>query len=194
MHRLTTTFVLGYHGCDDRIASRLLNRTAFRPSHNDYDWLGAGIYFWEANPRRGLEFAREVRKRQPARMRMPAVVGAIIDLGLCLDLSTSAGVAEIKKAHTTFSRLVQHANLPMPSNGENGDLWRRNLDRAVVEHLHATRRDANLPSIDTVRGFFFEGDRAYPGAGYFEKTHVQICVRNPACIHGVFRVPRSDFR
>lgn len=80
----------------------------------------------------------------------------------------------------------------MPRNGGGSDLLLRNLDRAVIEHLHAARNQAGLPEIDTVRGFYFDGDRLYPDAGFFEKTHVQICVRKPECIHGVFRVPVSD--
>jgi hypothetical protein len=42
----------------------LLAGTAFKPSNNDYDWLGPGIYFWEANPLRGLEFAEEAIETQ----------------------------------------------------------------------------------------------------------------------------------
>jgi hypothetical protein len=63
VHRLTTGFVLGYHGCDRKVGERLLGGEALKPSNNDYDWLGPGIYFWEANPLRGLEFAGEPRRR-----------------------------------------------------------------------------------------------------------------------------------
>ena len=51
---------------------------------------------------------------------------------------------------------------------------------------------AAYPQIDTVRGFYFEGERLYPGGGFFERTHVQICVRKADCIHGVFNVPATD--
>jgi hypothetical protein len=40
---------------------------------------------------------------------------------------------------------------------------------------------------DTVRCGFIEGDRAFPGSGIFQQSHIQIAVRNPACILGVFR-------
>ena len=39
---------------------------------------------------------------------------------------------------------------------------------------------------DTVRGFITEGAALYPGAGFHEKTHIKICVCNPAQIKGVF--------
>jgi hypothetical protein len=194
MHRLTTTFVLGYHGCDEAIASRLVDRAPFTESSNKYDWLGSGTYFWEANPRRGIEFAREVMKRlgPKSTIKRPAVVGAIIDLRLCLDLSTTAGLAEIKEAHSSYASIMANAGETLPRNGGGSDRWLRNLDRAVLEHLHAVRKLADLPAFDTVRGFFFEGGPVYPNAGFYEKTHIQICVRNAECIHGVFRVPDSD--
>ena len=58
MHNLSASFVLGYHGCDRETSERLLLNEPFRPSENAYDWLGAGIYFWEANPDRALDWAR----------------------------------------------------------------------------------------------------------------------------------------
>lgn len=35
---------------------------------------------------------------------------------------------------------------------------------------------------------FTEGKPLYPGAGFHEKSHIQICVRNPNCIKGYFRI------
>ena len=80
MHRLAAGFVLGDHGCTRAVAEKLLNGAAFRVSRNDYDWLGWGIYFWEANPVRGLACAREMihRKRGAGTDNSgPAVVGAV---------------------------------------------------------------------------------------------------------------------
>jgi hypothetical protein len=79
LHRLSSSFILGYHGCDLRIGERLLQGTAFRHSNNDYDWLGPGIDFWEANPQRGFEFAKEASKRRPSSVSTPFVIGAVID-------------------------------------------------------------------------------------------------------------------
>ena len=38
---------------------------------------------------------------------------------------------------------------------------------------------------------FTEGKDLYAGAGFKEKNHVQICVRNPNCIKGYFRVLKT---
>jgi hypothetical protein len=49
-----------------------------------------------------------------------------------------------------------------------------------------------LPPVETVWGVFVEGKPIYPTAGFDEKTHIQIAVNNPACIKGVFRVPKDQ--
>lgn len=160
----------------------------FRPSDNDHDWLGPGIYFWEANPKRGLEFAHELKsvKRGP-KIETPAVIGAVIDLGLCLDLTTSAGVQQVSDAYRGFRRLSKEAGWPLPTN--NADSMRRNLDCALIRFLHKVRDDAGEPPIDSIKGVFIEGGPIYPESGFHDKTHIQICVCNPDCIKGVFRVP-----
>ncbi len=187
MHSLASTFVLGYHGCDRAVAEKLLAGNDFASSRNDYDWLGPGIYFWEANPRRGLDFAHEVKKfRRGPKIQEPAVVGAVIDLGLCLDLATAAGLRQVADAYQRLTTILETAGGPLPKNSP--DLLRRNLDCAVIRLLHQARSEEQLPPLDTVRGVFVEGSPIYPDAGFYDKTHIQICVCNPDCIKGVFRV------
>jgi len=190
LHRLTSSFILGYHGCDRRVGERLLAGKAFKPSNNDYDWLGPGIYFWEANPVRGLEFAEEASKRKTSNISKPFVVGAVIELALCLDLTTSSALDWVRIAYESLVDVTRVAGLDLPSNSK--DELRRNLDCAVVRRLHTILETQKLPAIDTVKGVFTEGEPVYPGAGFREKTHIQIAVRNPRCIKGVFRVPQDQ--
>ncbi len=185
--------MLGYHGCDKAAAETLLSGTPFKRSQNDYDWLGPGIYFWEANPIRGLEFAAEARdKRRNLNIKDPFVIGAVIDLGLCLDLTTSAGVQQVARAHQELTKIVETAGAEMPKN--SGDALRRNLDCAVIRTFHFIRENSGDPAVDSVRGVFQEGAPIYEGSGFHQKTHIQISVRNPECIKGVFRVPESQLR
>ena len=192
MHRLSSSFVLGYHGCDLRVGERLLRGTPFTPSNNDYDWLGPGIYFWEANPQRGLEFAKEASKRKPTIISRPFVIGAVIELGLCLDLTTSSGLEWVKVAFDSLSEIAAAAGVELRPN--SNDHLRRNLDCAVIRRLHTLLETKKLPPVDTIKGVFTEGQPLYPSAGFREKTHVQIAVRNPDCIKGVFRVPADQLR
>ena len=192
MHRLTTSFILGYHGCDAKVAKKLIDGEPFKKSENDYDWLGPGIYFWEANPRRALSFAREVRKRDPAKIRTPAVVGAVVELGLCLDLASEAGIKQAEAAYATLVELYNAVGTSLPKNQGGPDELLRKLDCAVISQLHAIREQAAQDPVDTVRGIFIEGEPIYPDAGFCTKTHCQVCVRNPLQIKGVFRVSKSE--
>ena len=191
MHRLATSFVLGFHGCDRAVAEKLIQGIPFQPSENDYDWLGHGAYFWESNPLRGLEFAKELRsKRHP--IADPYVVGAVIDLGYCLDLLSSSGTELVEKSYQSFRDISEKAGKRMPMNTGGEDLLLRKLDCAVINYIHESALQKNLPGFDTVRGVFIEGGRVYENSGFYRKTHIQICVRNARCIKGVFRLPDED--
>jgi hypothetical protein len=190
LHQLATSFILGYRGCDRTDGERLLKGEPFKRSNNDYDWLGPGIYFWEANPLRGLDFARDARKRNPSRIKTPFVVGAVVSLDLCLDLTTSAGIAQVRAAHKSLVKLATAGGLQLPKNTGGGLL--RRLDQAVIQMLHTIRKDRGEQAIDTIKGVFVEGEPAYKGSGFFEKTHIQVAVCNSSCIKGVFRVPEDQ--
>lgn len=186
MHNLSTSFVLGYHGCSAAVAEKVLAGEPFRPSQNDFDWLGEGAYFWESNPSRGLHYYRELCERKGRPSEDATVVGAVIDLKNCLDLTTSSGVGVLKRAYNDMKQMFDLLEIPVPINKGGEDLLLRRLDCAVINYAFNSR------PFDTVRGIFLEGDDAYPGAGFREKTHSQIAVRNLACIKGVFRVKDSD--
>lgn len=188
--------LLGFHGTDEETAEKVLAGEAhLEPSANEYDWLGHGIYFWEYSPQRALDFVTESLispKITKGSIKTPAVVGAVIDPGLCLNMLEASALAQIKTAYDVLT-LIHEGELPANTGGD--DLRARFLDCAVVETLHsmreASRRADNglgLPDYDTVRGAFWEGQPLYPNAGFKEKNHVQICVRNPDCIKGYFRV------
>ncbi len=107
-------------------------------------------------------------------------------------MTTKSGIDQIKQAYSTLSKSVEEADTKLPDNGT--DLMARHLDCAVIMTLHDIRNVEGLEAIDTVKGVFVEGAEAYPNSGFMKETHIQICVCNPECIRGVFRVPRSDLR
>lgn len=190
MSRLATSFVLGYHGCDRSVAQRaVLDGANILNSDKDYDWLGPGAYFWESDPVRALEWARwKADKRE---IKDPVVIGAVIDLRNCLDLVTREDIELLNDAHASFAKVQKKANLPVPKNinpkgSKDGDRVLRFLDCAVLRHLHQIIEAQNIEPYDTVRGMFVEGGRAFPGSGFYRKSHVQIAVRNPDCVKGVF--------
>lgn len=193
MHQLAASFVLGYHGCNRSTGERLLKGEAFRPSQNAYDWLGPGIYFWEANPKRGLQFAREVARRSNSKVAKPFVVGAVISMGRCLDLTTTAGVEWVRTAYEGLNRLAAGGSQRELPKNTTGSLLRP-LDCAVIQMVHSIRISTEEEPIDTVKGIFIEGEPVYPTSGFYEKTHIQIAVCNPDCIKGVFRVSQNELQ
>lgn len=180
--------VIGYHGCDAKVAEQLLRGESFKPSQNDYDWLGEGIYFWEYGADRALQFAEDQRAR--GKVKTPAVVGALLQLGNCFDLMDTRFTKNLGEAYATFATLSKRSKTPLPRNtGKTKDLMLRRLDCAVIKwnlELLAGLAENSI-KYDTVRCGFVEGKPAFKGSGIREKSHVQLAVRNPSCIIGVFR-------
>lgn len=188
-------FVLGYHGCDREVGESLIaGKSEFRVSQNDHDWLGEGIYFWENNSERAMEWARFMagHPKFKSRVREPFAVGAVIDLGHCLDLTEAASLSIVRVAYDILVNAFKKAGAELPENKKghdaDDDLVQRNLDCAVVNYLHKIRKREGLEPFTTVRGAFTEGKELYPGARIQAKTHIQFCVREPSAIRGVFRV------
>lgn len=63
MYSITPGLVFGFHGCDKILAESVFSGKNFLfKSENAYDWLGHGIYFWENNFKRALEYAKLFHK------------------------------------------------------------------------------------------------------------------------------------
>ena len=187
--------LIGFHGCEEAVRNDVIAGVkTLNPSQNKYDWLGNGIYFWENNYERALDFVRNPPGKR--KFHSPAVLGAVIDLRFCLDLLDTAHLRHVKQAYDTFVRFANAAGKEIPANkliGKSNDLLVRNLDCAVVEYLHHDRTLHGIRPFDSVRGVFTEGKELYPGAGFRDKNHIQICIRNPNCIKGYF-LPRKEAR
>jgi len=192
--------VLGFHGCDKSVAEKIFaGKDELIASRNPYDWLGSGIYFWEQNPERALEYAT-LLKNNPERskgsqIKSPTVVGAVLDLGNCLNLLEHRSLLLVKEAYLTLKKAFRESGNELPENSDvinDKDLLLRKLDRAVIESLHAVRKAQNEKTFDTVRAMFPEGDPLYSGAGFRDHSHIQICIRNPNCIKGYFRVREEN--
>lgn len=196
LYRRLPQLVLGFHGCDKDVADKIIESGTeeLRPSKNEYDWLGNGIYFWLNDPIRAYEWAVQSSQRKGSSIKTPAVIGAVIDLGVCLDLCERDSILLVQRSYQDlvtaweevgFSKAPPHNRAP----DKGGFDLIRPLDCAVIEHLHWMLESTDT-SFDTVCGYFQEGESAFPGAGIREKSHIQICVRHIDCIKGYF-LPRE---
>jgi hypothetical protein len=178
--------VVGYHGCDESFAKHVLHgRKKLKPSVNDYDWLGNGIYFWEYGAHRAYEWAKWKAAR--GGIHKPAVIGALIQLGTCFDLLDTRFTSDLAQAFGSFRSAMKSKGWVLPRNdGRMPDRLLRRRDCAVVNWYLAEVAKASEP-YQTVRCAFSEGKSVFPGAGMKTKNHIQIAVRDPTCIVGVFR-------
>ena len=115
------------------------------------------------------------------------MVGAIIQLGSCFDLMDTKYTSELAAAFVLFKKANRAAGLLLPKNrGNTPEKKLRLLDCAVINfYLKALEEQGQV--FDTVRCAFLEGPPAFPHSHIRHQSHVQLAVRNPACIVGVFR-------
>jgi hypothetical protein len=190
--------VVGYHGTGLSTALRIVNRLEdFRWSRRNFDWLGHGIYFWEHAPRQARDWA-ELRRKQFRRKKKPtaeevrkaeepiAVVASMIRLGFCFDLLEPDNVDYLLGIFERYRRAMQLAGEPLPENNRKY----RKLDCAVFEYAYKViSAESAHPAVDSSRGVYVPagGDRRVWDSSWVSRgAHIQLCVRNPACILGTW--------
>ena len=146
MYSRLPSFILGFHGCDRSVAARLISGKQKQDlSQNVYDWLGSGMYFWENNPARALEFAKNLQDKRRSNkpiIKNPAVVGAVIDLGYCLNLLDAKFLAIVREGYEILEQTSRDTDTPMPTNRRDektGEILLRDLDCAVINAVHTFR-------------------------------------------------------
>ncbi len=161
--------VEGFHGISIQRAESAIVNQQLAASHNPWDWLGDGTYFWEENMNRGIDWAMKKYGSNAA------VIRANIRLGRCLDLFDSKWTPVLQVAYQRLEESYSVRGEPLPVNrGGN-----HSLDRQVINSVCEESYE-----IDTVRGPFVEGLETFPGSLLPNLTHVQIAVRNPSVIMG----------
>lgn len=186
--------ITGFHSCDREIGLKVLNgKMNLEPSSNPWDWLGDGIYFWEQNPGRALQYALDSAKgiqKNKIRIKTPFVIGAIIELGFCLNLLEPNSLSIVEASYHNLKKAFEELGEEMPVNkGAN-----RRLDCAVIKYIHESRKRVNVKPFATVRSAFHEHDLLYPQANFTKNLHIEICVRNPDLIKGYFLpMPVSEY-
>ena len=161
--------VYAFHGCDREIAEAVLSgRQELKASENRWDWLGSGVYFWENAPERAYQWAVDIGKRNPA------VVGAVVQLGTCLNLMDKTSNHQLQDAHQVLEASLTALGKSIPVNRDKGHF----RDAAVINMAHVMAEKIGKP-FDTVRAAFIEGEPVFEGSAIRSDTHIQLCVRDP---------------
>ena len=123
-------------------------------------------------------------------IKEPAVLGAYLHLGHCFDLMDTRYTEVLSQTWGPFVESLKSEGKPVPRNlpGFAGDPDRvkRLRDCAMLNWTLRRTEESLQQSFDTVRGAFQEGNVAFPESMIFKESHIQISVRNPDCILGVF--------
>jgi len=142
MRRGETGSIIAYHRCDRETVAEpvFAGKAELVPSNNPYDWLGAGIYFWERDYHRARDWAqRRAARNAPGSRPMvtPYDVGALIDPRHCLDLVTYRPVQLLQEAHEQMGAAFKSQGRELPTNRGEDIAPIRELDCAVIQFLHA---------------------------------------------------------
>lgn len=99
------------------------------------------------------------------RVRKPAVIGALIQLGNCFDLMDTRFTSDLADGYAIWSSRLMTRGVELPKNaGGTPELKLRRLDCAVLNwYLDMTATMDPPQSYDTVRCGFLEGCPVYEG-------------------------------
>jgi len=206
MYDVKPNLIIGFHGCDADVCEALLNNpNHIKISEKPYDWLGHGMYFWENNYDRALQWAND--KKERGEINQPAVIGALLQPGYCCDFTETKYIQVLSSHYYIMEKGYRLMEKALPENKDlpydkHKDKILRELDCTVIEYMHKLlfrnaekeiRKNGFTQNklFDSTRGVFTEGGPAFNGAGLFAKTHIQICIRNLNCIKGFF-LPRRE--
>lgn len=206
MYDVRPNIIIGFHGCDLDIRNKLVNYPdQIEISTKPHDWLGHGMYFWENNYTRAMEWAEE--RVRAGKIKQAAVLGAVLQLGRCCDFLDSKFTAMVSKFYDATAEEYLKTGKTMPENldskeDRHNQKLVRLLDCTVIENMHklttarykkdiAEKGYSDSPIFDSTRGAFYEGGPAFKGAGIAQKSHIQVCIRNKNCIKGFF-IPRKE--
>ena len=206
MYDVRPNTILGFHGCELSVRNKLVNNpNEIEISRESYDWLGHGMYFWENNYTRALQWADE--RVKSGKYKQAAVLGAVLQIGRCCDFLDSKYTELVGRYYEATRQEYEQMGKTLPKNVDLGsdrhhDKLLRLLDCTVIENMHKLIKQSyandisekgysTAPIFDSTRGAFYEGGPAFEGAGISKKSHIQICIRNLNCIKGFF-IPRQE--
>src|SRR5439155_12849958 len=104
----------------------------------------------------------------------------------------TANTRLLGRGYVKFLRFVRQKGARMPQNRDapgsrRGDKVLRFRDCAVIDFALTTLAELEGIKYQTVRAIFAEGPPAFPGGKIALKSHIQIAVRDRACVLEYFQ-------
>lgn len=188
-----TERLLLYHATTRDAWHRIQQSGSMSPSENNYDWLGHGIYFWQAAPVRAWIWKRF--EALPKRSRASAADAVVLEYELALNTDECLDLLDIR-----WHDVLEKLGLMVPGvwrrQGVTDEVIKKRLQRnarlaqpqkhyldcaavntvcTYLEHIESIR-------ITCVRGAFQCLDRLYPYSAFRRGDHVEVAIRDPKLI------------
>lgn len=161
----TSSTVTGYHGTKKECVETIL-KDGFLSSHNEYDWLGDGVYFFQDAPKRARSWGQKFFGESCA------VIGAEISTEDCMDLLDVEWSNFLADVYDVYLEKHKAENLPLPLQSSGA----HRLDREVLNFACSALQAKGIV-IKSIRAAFLEGNPIYPNSALYSMSHVQISVR-----------------
>lgn len=169
---------VGHHGTKSETAGAIFSKAAnFAKSENYKDWLGTGIYFWNANPERAYQWI------QSRKIPDGKVIEATIDARNVLDINLKEHQDLLRDSYKRLVNECRRNKYKLPINSlEKGKFDARALDCAVLDGVNHHLRMKDERTFDVCVGVFEDGVPVFRGSAIRDKSHTQICVYDEKCI------------
>ena len=151
-----------FHGTTLEVAKKIHKEQRFIPSYSEQNYLGDGVYFYEASMEYAKTWARE--KFNGDRI---GVIRSVISLGRCLDLHDREHIDFLRK---TASDLAERSGKQI-------------TDAFVINFIAGNFSN----KVDTVRATYTKrySKRVFKGSHFYYENALIICVRNLQSIVGI---------
>lgn len=181
-----------YHGTTKELADKILVERRFKISRNPYDWLGAGVYFYQDAPIKALAWADRFSVKSEKRGTVPVVLEVDLDLGSVFDLFLPESHQILKEAYELTGvrgsgrgqlrpvlrnhkgeRFRLFSSVPVSSTEFLGNNY---VDAMTIRRALSLIADAEGSTPKCVRQFFWEGQELYAGSYFFDHSNIQLCI------------------
>jgi hypothetical protein len=165
---MSTTF-FGYHGTKGVYARQIVSSGYFKPSLDENDWLGSGVYFFEDDIKQAYYYCIKAKKYTSW-----AILWARIEADNVIDLTKLDHFEEFQK----IAKKIKDRYLKTKEGKP-----RKLINSVVLDMMY------KLKPYDVVRCHF-----EVPSGFVVDRTNVkamqtQLCVRNANCIKEFKEVP-----
>lgn len=182
----------GYHATERASADNIL-KWGWVESARQWDWLGAGVYFYADAPHFAQFWAQQ--QRRAGLIDHPVVLAADISVRNVLDIADLEWGEELRRFYEVMEGhddpgLREAAAAQLPFVAEDVQPRRHDLDCFIIDHFIEIYNAAapKQQALSLVRGLFPEGGPLYPKAHLFSREHIQIAVRDITLISAPWEV------